>query len=106
MLREFEIECPCCQGWILLDLESGEILDHGKKGEPRRKDRPPPKKLEDAFERLKQRQATGDDVFKDAVRAVEKSKQKLDQAFEQAKKKAKERPDDKPTNPFNDLFGD
>ena len=106
MLREFEIECPCCRGWILLNLESGEILDHGKQGEPRRHERPPVAKLEDAFERLKKRQAGGDDTFKDAVRAVEKSKQKLDAAFEDAKKKAKQRPDEKPRSPFDELFGD
>ncbi len=106
MLRELEIDCPTCAGWILIDLESGEILDHGKKGEPRRNQRAPVKKLEDAFDRLKERQAGGDDVFNDAVKAVEKSKQKLDNAFEQAKKKAKQRPDEKPRSPFDDLFGD
>jgi hypothetical protein len=104
MLRELEIDCPTCQGWILVDLESGEVLDHGKKGEPRRNQRPPTKKLEDAFDRLKERQDKGDDVFKDAVRAVEKSKQKLDRAFEEAKKKAKQRPDEKPRSPFDELF--
>lgn len=106
MIREFEIDCPECQGWILIDLESGEVLDHGKKGEPRRKDRPPVKKLEDAFDLLKKRQESGDDVFKGAIRAVEKSKQKLDAAFEDAKKKAAQNKDEKPRNPFDDLFGD
>jgi transcriptional regulator of nitric oxide reductase len=106
MLREFEVECPECRGWILVDLDSGEVLAHGKAGAPRGTERPKPKKLEDALERLKERQDTSDEVFRDAVKAVEKSKKKLDAAFEAAKKKAKKNPDEKPRSPFDDLFGD
>jgi transcriptional regulator of nitric oxide reductase len=104
MLRDIEIDCPTCKGWIVINLETGEVIEHGKKGEPRRRQEIQVKKLEDAFERLKHRESTGDDVFKDAVRSVEKSKKKLDQAFEDAKEKAKQRPDEKPRSPFDELF--
>lgn len=104
MIREFEIACPCCRGWIVLDLETGTILDHGREGEIRGKKVTKPKQLEDAFDRLKEREKGGDALFKDAVRSVEKSKQKLDDAFEEAKKKAAKRPDEKPRNPFDEMF--
>lgn len=106
MIREFEISCPTCAGWILLDLESGEVLKHGKKNESRDKPRTDPKKFEDAFDRLRDREARGDDVFTDAVKSVEESKKKLDAAFEEAKKKAAKNKGDKPRNPFDDVFAD
>ena len=107
MLREFEITCPTCEGWILIDLESGEVLRHGAKGETREDAKPAGgTTFADLMDRVKGREERGDDTFSDAVKSVEDSKKKLEDAFEEAKKKAKERPDDKPSNPFNDLFTD
>ena len=105
MLREFEIICPECEGWIVIDLETGEVLRHGKKKESRQKKKKvDPKKFDEAMDRLKKRETGGDETFSDAVRQVENQKQKLENAFEEAKKRAKENPDDRPTNPFDDLF--
>ena len=103
MLREFEITCPECEGWILLDLETGEVMAHGEKGSGRDKG-PDRKKMADAFERLKSREQKGDETFGDAVRKVGEQSDKLDRAFEDAKKKAKRRPSDRPVNPLDDLF--
>lgn len=103
MLREFEINCPECRGWILIDLETGEILRHGKQKESRKK-KVDPKKFDQAMDRLKQRAESGDETFSDAVRGVERQKKKLNEAFEEAKQRARENPDDRPTNPFDDLF--
>lgn len=104
MLREFEITCPECDGWILIDLETGELLRHGKKDESRKKKKVDPKKFKEAMDRMKDRESKGDETFSDAVRSVEDSKKKLEDAFEEAKRKAKENPDDRPTNPFDNLF--
>ncbi len=106
MLREFEITCPTCNGWILIDLESGEVLRHGKKGEVKGERAGKVKSLNDALDRMNAREAAGDSKFEDAIDAVDKAKQRLEDAFEEARKKAKKRPDDRPVNPFNDLFGD
>ena len=102
MIREFQIECPECQGWILLDLDSGEVLKHGKKGETTGEQAP--KKFDDAFARFKQKEDGADDLFGDAMQSVEEQKKRLGDAFEQAKKKASENPDEKPRRPFDDLF--
>ena len=104
MIREFEINCPECAGWIRLDLESGEVLAHGKKGQ--KKADVAVEKLEDAFDRVKEREARTDDTFENAMKSVADSKNKLDDAFEKAKKKAAENPDDKPVNPLDNLFSD
>lgn len=106
MLREFEINCPGCEGWIIIDLDTGEVLRHGKKKESRRqKDKKvDPKKFQQAMDRLKKREESGDDTFDDAVRSVEKQKKKLEDAFDEARKRASENPDDRPLNPLDDLF--
>ncbi len=102
MIREYELKCPTCQGFILIDLESGEILGHGtrEQGEAK-KNATMPKALDDVLGRIRAREAAGDDTFSNAVKSVKDSKKKLDQAFEQAKEKAKKKPDDKPHNPFD-----
>ncbi len=105
MLREFEITCPGCQGWIIIDLETGEVLRHGKKKESRKKkEKVDPKKFQEAMDKLKKREDSGDETFADAVRSVEETKRKLEDAFEQAKKRAAENPDERPPNPLDDLF--
>ena len=104
MIREFEINCPECAGWIRIDLESGEVLAHGKKGQ--RKSEAAIEKLEDAFDKVRKREARTDDTFADAMKSVADQKRKLDDAFEEAKKKAAQNPDDRPRNPLDDLFAD
>lgn len=101
MLREFEITCPTCKGWILIDLDSGEVLKHGAEKESRKKAKVDPAKFTEAFGKVREREQGGGDLFDDAVRAVKKSKQKLEDAFEEAKRKAKENPDERPPNPFD-----
>ncbi len=102
MIREFELVCPTCKGFILVDLESGEVLGHGtrEQGEAKKKAEQP-KALDDILGRLRAREASGDQTFSNAVKSVADSKKKLDQAFEQAKEKAKKKPGEKPKNPFD-----
>lgn len=102
MIREFQFSCPECEGWIVIDLDSGEILKHGKKGQPRGE--PAPKKFDDAFARFKERAETPQDPFDNAVKSVEKAKKQLERAFEDAQEKARQNPDEKPHRPFDDLF--
>lgn len=103
MIREFEIKCPECRGWIVLDLETGEVLAHGKKGQ-KRGEPTPPKALDDAFARFEQKQQGGGEVFDKAMKSVEQQKKRLEDAFEDAKRKAAENPEDRPRRPFDDLF--
>lgn len=102
MIREYEFSCPECKGWIVLDLSTGEVLRHGKKGEKPEKVKP--KALEDAFDRFEKKQQNTDTTFDGAVKSVEKQKRRLEDAFEDAKRKAAENPDEKPHRPFDDLF--
>ena len=102
-MREFEIDCPECRGWIRLDLETGQVLDHGRAGESRESESKP-KQLDEAFERVRKRQEQGEETFRAAVRQVESHSKKLDQAFEAARKKAEENPAERPHNPLDDQF--
>ncbi len=105
MRREFEVTCPNCSGWLLLDLETGEVIRHGaerpKKAPPRKKG--DVKAFDDALDRVTKRAADPADPFDDALRSLKDQKKKLDRAFDDAKKKVKDDPDadDLPRRPFD-----
>jgi hypothetical protein len=103
VIREFQIDCPSCKGWILIDLETGEILKHGKAGQ-KRGDAPAGKSLDAVLGEVRDRDKRGDDTFADAVRSVEAQKKRLEKAFEDAKKKARENPDERPPNPMDEKY--
>jgi hypothetical protein len=102
VIREFQIDCPSCKGWILLDLETGEILRHGKSGEKGKAGAG--KSLDAVLDEVRDRDKRGADTFDDAVRSVEAAKRRLEKAFEDAKKKARQNPDERPPNPMDEKY--
>lgn len=92
-MKELEIDCPCCDTRLLVDVRTGQILRHTPKAELDEFGKP--SKDAGAWDRanstVADRTARGTDAF-DAALSKEKSRTKdLDDLFDRAKSKVSDR---------------
>jgi hypothetical protein len=95
--KSIQVECPCCQAKLTIDLDLGAIVAH----------EPPPAKrtvgdLGAAFDVLRNKSAEREERFRQQM-AAEAGGQKgkvLDRKFQEGLKKAKDSPDP-PKRPFD-----
>lgn len=84
-----EVECPCCQAQLKIDVKTGAVLTHKQPAKP-----PAIEDLAAAVAALKGQSAKREEVFQKSF-ADQKTRQSvLDAKFDELLKQAKEAPDD------------
>ena len=92
---EIEVECPCCQTMLVVDVNLGRIVSHK---EPERGNKP---ELSDAHRILADQAAQREAVFQQSVDAEKTRGDALSRRFEEALKQARQEPVTKPTRDFD-----
>jgi hypothetical protein len=92
---EIEIECPCCQSTLVIDVNLGRVISHK---EPERADKP---ELSDAQRILAAEAARRESIFQQSVDAEKTRGDALSRRFEEALKQASREPVTKPTRDFD-----
>jgi hypothetical protein len=92
----FEIACPCCKAFIVVDPETHGVISHT----------PPPTKrtFEDfaaASNALKDQETRRESLFRQSMEAEKNKSDLLDKKFQDAIKKAKDAPIEKPLRDFD-----
>jgi hypothetical protein len=92
---EREIQCPCCQATLVVDLNLGRVVAH----------REPPSgvniELSDAQRILAEEKARREAAFEQSFNTERTKGDALARRFEEALKQAKEEPITKPTRDFD-----
>jgi len=92
---ELEVECPCCQSKLIVDLNLGRVVSHV---EPERGDKP---ELSDAQRILAEEARRREAIFQQSVESEKTRGDALSRRFEEALKQARQEPITKPTRDFD-----
>ena len=92
---EFEVECPCCRGKLVIDANLRRVVGHT---DPASGERP---ELDDAQRILAQEAARREALFQQSVAAERTRGDALSRRFEEALKQAQQEPITKPTRDFD-----
>lgn len=93
-MKEIEVDCPCCEAKLLIDVRSARVLRHSTPdrldefGKPIRGDT---SKWDAAKERIDRARSRGTGAFDEALGREKKRARDLDDLFDRAKKKVDER---------------
>ena len=91
---ELEVDCPCCEATLVVDLELKRVVSHR---EPEREDKP---KLEEAHDILAAEKARRESIFSQSVEDEKGRGDALSKRFEEALKQARKEPVEKPIRDF------
>lgn len=83
---EIEVQCPCCQAVLTIDLNLGRVIGHE---EPEREDKPD---LDLAQKILADEKARREAIFAQSVEAEKSRGDALSRRFEEALRQAREEP--------------
>lgn len=96
--RKLQVRCPGCEGRLVVDAATGEVLSH-------REHKAPPaggKDFEALLEDLDRSKAEAEDVFSREMDAIKDRDRLLEEKFQEALKRAEESPEDEPPpRPFD-----
>lgn len=92
---ELEVQCPCCQSMLVIDLNLGRVISHH---EPERADKP---ELSNAHRILAEEARRREAIFQQSVNAEKNRGDALSKRFEEALKQAHTEPITKPTRDFD-----
>jgi hypothetical protein len=87
----FEVECPCCDAVLTIDVETRAIIAHTVPVKP-----PPIEDLAAEVAKLKGEGARRDEVFRKNFEAEKSHGKVLEKKFDELFKRAKENPDAPP----------
>ena len=92
---ELEVQCPCCDALLVVDLNLGRVISHRQ---PERGDKP---ELSDAHRILEEEARRRESIFQQSVANERGRDDALARRFEEALKQAKQEPITKPTRDFD-----
>jgi hypothetical protein len=92
---ELEVQCPCCQSILVIDLNLGRVISHA---EPERLDKP---ELSNAHRILAEEARRREAIFEQSVDAEKHRGDALSRRFDEALKQARTEPITKPTRDFD-----
>jgi len=90
--RNFSLRCPECDGHLVIDSATGEVLAH----RPAKKPLAGGKDFDALLEDLDKDKAEAEEVFEREVAAMKDRDRLLEEKFQQALKRAEEETDDGP----------
>lgn len=88
-MKEIEIDCPCCEARILIDVRTQSVLRHTPKSERNELGRPDggTSAWDRAHAKVSARKGRGTDAFDDALSREQSREKNFDDLFEKAKAK-------------------
>lgn len=88
-MKEIEIDCPCCEARILIDVRTQSVLRHTPKAELNEHGRPNggTSAWDRAHARVTERRGRGTDAFDQALAQEQSREKNFDALFDQAKSK-------------------
>lgn len=92
---EIEVQCPCCQATLVIDIHLGRVVSHK---EPERGNKP---ELSEAQRILAEEAARREAIFQQSVDAEKTRGDALSRRFEEALRQAREEPITKPMRDFD-----
>jgi hypothetical protein len=96
--KRFHIVCPGCNGQLVIDAATGEIISHKKAKEPIAGG----KNLEGLFQEMRDSRSRAESVFEKEKAAMKDRDRLLAEKFEEAMKRAEEEDDGlPPPRPFD-----
>lgn len=90
--RNFTLRCPECDGHLVIDSATGEVLAH----RPAKQPLAGGKDFDALLDDLDRDKAEAEEVFEREVAAMKDRDRLLEEKFQQALKRAEEEPDDGP----------
>ncbi|MFT5735359.1 MAG: hypothetical protein ACJA2W_000311 [Planctomycetota bacterium] len=91
-MKEIEIDCPCCDARLLIDVRTRAVLRHTPKSELDEFGKPGGTAAWDrAQAKVAERGGRGTDAFDDALALEQSRENKFDDLFEKAKAKVDEK---------------
>jgi len=97
MAKLLEVQCPCCDALLKVDVETGAVITHKEKERPK-----PVEDLAAAVAKIKADEAARGAKFQAQVDRERSSKDILNKKFDELLKQAKDDPDKgKPVKPFD-----
>ncbi len=92
-MKEIEIDCPCCEARLLIDVRTRTVLRHAAKAELDEfgKPRPGGQRWDSAHKTVADRKARGTDAFDSAIDREKSRTKDLDDLFAKAKDKIEDR---------------
>jgi hypothetical protein len=94
----FEVQCPCCQASLKVDLRTRAVISHKAAEKPRTME-----DMDAAINFFKGEASRREEAFQKSVEAHKKSKDVLARKFDELLKQAKENPDVSPPQRDIDL---
>lgn len=92
---EIEVQCPCCDATLVIDLNLGRVVSHK---EPDRGNKP---ELSEAQRILSEEAARREAIFKQSVESEKTRGDALSKRFEEALREAKKEPVTRPMRDFD-----
>lgn len=91
-MKEIEIDCPCCDARLLIDVRTQAVLKHTPKGELDESGRPGSGTAawDRAQAKVAARKGRGTDAFDDALSREKTKAKEFDDLFDKAKNKVAE----------------
>ena len=92
-MKEIEIDCPCCEARLLIDVRTQSVLRHAPKGELDEfgKPRQDGGQWDSAHKTVADRKSRGTDAFDSAIDREKSRPKDLDDLFAKAKNKIDDR---------------
>lgn len=92
-MKEVEIECPCCESRLLIDVRTRTVLRHSPKAALDEFGKPVQdgKRWDAAAKTVSDREARGEDAFDSALNRERARGRDLDDLFKKAREKVDER---------------
>ena len=92
-LKQIEVECPCCESTLIVDVLTQRVLKHAPKAQLDETGKPilDESRWERAQDKIKNRGKSGGDAFDRALQKESGRDQELDDLFKKAQDKVKKR---------------
>lgn len=91
-----EILCPCCEATILVDRETGAIIAHEPKKDPKGAG-----SIAEIMQGLAEKRESSHKLFEREMNSMKDRERLLDEKLQEAVRKARESKDEKPIRPID-----
>lgn len=96
MSSRLEITCPCCETAIVVDAETGVIISHEAKKDPKGAG-----SIAEIMQDLAAKKESSEKLFAREMSSMKDRGRILDEKLQEAVRKAKESKDEKPVRPID-----
>jgi hypothetical protein len=96
MTTKHEITCPCCGATIVVDAQTGVIISHAARKDPKTAG-----SIAEIMQDLAAKKESSEKLFAREMSSMKDRERLLDEKLQEALRKAKESKDEKPIRPID-----